>query len=132
MQLLLDHERLEVYQVARELSREIYSITRDTRRRPGTGNILDQVFRATASIPLNIAEGASETSLGRKAYFYRIARASSTELSAGLDHMADMRLIVQTDTGEAKTKIVRVVSMLYKLTSSVSTPESYPPLNRIR
>ena len=125
----LDHERLEVYQVARELSREIRLITKDIRPQ-GNLNILDQVQRAAASILLNIAEGSSERSLGRKAFFYRIARASTTELAAALDYMTDMNMIRASDTIEAKSKIVRVVSMLYKLTSSVQTPDSYPPLRR--
>ena len=125
---VLDHERLEAYQVARKLSREIYQVTCKVPKRSGRASLLDQVFRATSSVPMNIAEGSSELTVGRKAYFYRIARSSSTELAAGLDHMVDMRLILEPDTIAAKEHIVRVVSMLYKLTASITTPESYPPL----
>jgi four helix bundle protein len=53
MQIALDHERLEVYQLARELSREIARIRKKFRgfRR----DLVDQILRATASVPLNIA-----------------------------------------------------------------------------
>jgi four helix bundle protein len=94
------------------------------------------VFRCTASIPLNIAEGSGETSAGRKAYFYRISRGSATELAAGLDHMVDMGMLGEDEIGQAKELIVRIVSMLFQLTRSVHTPDSFPPLpsrgNKIR
>ncbi|MGH7127909.1 MAG: hypothetical protein ACREIV_05035 [Planctomycetaceae bacterium] len=51
--MLLDYERLEVYQVTRELSREIRRVRH--RIRPGRGDLVDQVLRATASVALNIA-----------------------------------------------------------------------------
>ncbi|MGQ0814443.1 MAG: four helix bundle protein [Gemmatimonadota bacterium] len=113
---LLDHERLEVYQVARELSREVYRLIKKARNRCDRLDLIDQINRSLASIPLNIAEGSGETSVGRKAYFYRIARGSATELSAALDHMVDMEMLEENDTQSAKTLIVRVVSMLFKLT----------------
>src|SRR5688572_32062463 len=125
---VLDHERLDVCRVARELSRELHRITRNVRPRHDRGDILSQVYRSTASIPLNIAEGSGETSAGRKAYFYRISRASATELSAALDHMIDMGMLSENDSIAAKALIVRVVSMLFQLTRSVNSPDSFPPL----
>ena len=127
---VLDHEKLDVYKVARELSREVYRLTRKVRPRHDRGDLLNQVFRCTASIPLNIAEGSGETSAGRKAYFYRISRGSATELAAGLDHMVDMGMLSEDDTAKAKELIVRIVSMLFQLTRSVNTPDSFPPLPR--
>jgi four helix bundle protein len=126
----LDHERLEVYQVARELSREINRVIKRARYKRERRDLVDQVLRATASVPLNICEGTGERSEGRKAYFYRIARASATELAGALDHMVDMDMLSESDLAAAKPLIVRVVSMLFKLTNSVTTPESYPPLPR--
>ena len=118
----LDHERLEVYHVARELSCEVRRIVDGVPKYARRSDLLDQVLRAASSIPMNIAEGSSETLPRRKAYFYRIARTSATELAAGLDHMVDMRLIIEPKAEPAKKLIVRIVSMLYKLTSSVKMP----------
>jgi four helix bundle protein len=126
----LDHERLEVYQVARELSREINRVTKKVRYKRERRDLVDQVLRATASVPLNICEGTGERSQGRKAYFYRVARASATELAGALDHMVDMDMLAESDPDAARPLIVRVVSMLFKLTNSVTTPESYPPLSK--
>jgi four helix bundle protein len=125
---ILDHERLDVYKLARELTREVHRLMKKSRFRREDAPIVDQVNRSTASIPLNIAEGSGEGSPGRKAYFYRIARGSATELSAALDHMVDKDMLNEEDTATAKGLIVRIVSMLFKLTRSVNTPDSFPPL----
>src|SRR5687768_14545921 len=92
---VLDHERLEVYQVARELSREIARLRK--RIRGGRPDLVDQLLRATASVPLNIAEGNGERSPGRRAYFFRISRGSATEMAAALDHLVDMGLLQEQD-----------------------------------
>jgi hypothetical protein len=63
---VLDHEKLDVYRVARELSREVCRLTKKARRKRECRDMIDQVNRATASIPLNLAEGSGETSDGRK------------------------------------------------------------------
>jgi len=128
----LDHERLEVYQVARQLSRETNRLLNKARRKRERGDLRNQVFRCVASIPLNVAEGAGEQALARKAYFYRIASGSATELSAALDHMVDVGMLDEGDTAAAKLLIVRIVSMLFKLTKSATTPDSFPPLPKPR
>ena len=125
-ELVLDHERLEVYQVARELSREIARLRK--RIRGGRPDLVDQLLRATASVPFNIAEGNGERSPGRRAYFFRIARASATEIAAVLDHLVDMDLLKDDEIAHAKGLIVRIVSMLTKMTEPTTTPDSYPPL----
>ena len=85
---------------------------------------------AAASTPLNLAEGTGEGSPARRAYFYRIARSSATEVAAALDHTVDVGLLDQDATHPAKELTVRIVAMLYRLTNSITTPESYPPLPR--
>jgi four helix bundle protein len=126
----LDHERLEVFQVARELSCEVCRIRKKVRVR--RLDLVDQLLRATASIPLNIAEGSGERMAGRRAYFYRVARSSATEVASALDHMVDMGLLEAEDTNVAKHLVVRVVSMLVRMTDRITTPDSLPPLKRRR
>ena len=128
MRTALDHEKLDVYLVARQLCRESNRLITKARKKHQRRDIVDQVHRAESSIPLNIAEGSGEESVGRKAYFYRIARASATELSAAYDYMVDVDMLDENDTRHAKELIVRIVSMLFKLTHSVKTPDSFPPL----
>ncbi len=51
----LDHHRLEVYQLARQLRREVLRLTAGLPR--GHSDLVDQLNRAVLSIKLNIAEG---------------------------------------------------------------------------
>ena len=69
---------------------------------------------------------------GRRAYFYRVARSSATEGASALDHMVDMGLLEAEDTNVAKHLVVRIVSMLVRMTDRTTTPESIPPLPRPR
>ena len=127
--VVLDHERLEVYSAARELSREICRVRRKIGR--GRPDMVDQLLRTTGSVPLNIAEGSGERLPGRRAYFYRIARSGATEVGAALDHLVDMDLLQPEDTTTAKRLLVRIVSMLVRLTDrTADAPDSYPPLPR--
>ena len=75
--ILLDHEKLTVYQVSIEfviLSDEV--VDHLPRGRAYLG---DQLQRAALSISLNIAEGAGEYAIDEKARFYRMAKRSATE-----------------------------------------------------
>jgi four helix bundle protein len=127
---VLDHEKLEVYQRARELSREICQVRKKIKA--GRADVVDQLLRATSSIPLNTAEGNGEASLARRAYFFRIARGSTTEVAATLDHMVDMELLDEADIAAAKQLAARIAAMLTKLIGSVTTADSYPPLPKPR
>ena len=109
----LDHERLDVYQAARELSRQVARVGRKVgARRP---ELLDQLLRATTSIALNIAEATGEQSSRRRAYFFRVARSSAAEAASALDHMVDIGLLAEEDVQPSKALIVRIVSMLVRL-----------------
>jgi four helix bundle protein len=84
---MLDHERLDVYQLARQFVREASSLLRHLPA--GRADLADQLRRASLSLPLNIAEGAGEFAPREKARFYRIAKRSATECGALLDHFVD-------------------------------------------
>ena len=78
-----NHESLTVYGTSLDVVVALDRIATDIRpRRP---DLCDQLRRASASIPLNIAEGAEEFSPAEKARFYRMARRSAAECMASLD-----------------------------------------------
>ena len=110
---LLDHERLEVYQLSREHAREAQRLLKLVGR--GRSDLADQYRRASLSIPLNIAEGAGEYAPAEKARFYRMARRSATECAAVIDHMADLELLPDHETRAAKALLRRIVSALVRL-----------------
>jgi four helix bundle protein len=113
MEYFLDHERLEVYALAREHAREAHRLLQALPH--GRADIADQYRRASLSIPLNIAEGGGEYAPAEKARFYRIAKRSATECAAVLDHMVDVGMLTEQQTREAKTLLRRIVSALVKL-----------------
>ncbi len=108
-----DHEQLDVYQVSIEfavLARGV--VDRFPRERR---DLFDQFSRASASISLNIAEGAGEYSKKEKARFYRIARRSATECAAILDICRRFGLVEESKFGQGRELLLRIVSMLTKL-----------------
>src|SRR5688572_13381032 len=69
---LLDHEKMEVYQVAREFYARAHGIV--GRKLPR--DLRDQFERAATSILFNIGEGAGKTARADKQRSYEIARGS--------------------------------------------------------
>jgi four helix bundle protein len=131
----LDHERLDVYQLARQLARESSDLL--GRLPGGRADMTDQFRRAALSLPLNLAEGAGEFAPKEKARFYRIAKRSATECSAVLDHMVDLNLLTPADVRHAKTLIRRIVGAMVKLILSTEKQPPPPPtpplpLKRVR
>jgi four helix bundle protein len=112
----LDHERLEVYQLARELRRGLVALTAGVRR--GNGEVLDQLNRAALSVKLNIAEGSGEFSPKEKVRFYRIARRSACECAALMDDLEDLDLVGPGETKPCRVLVFRIVSALIRLIQS--------------
>lgn len=130
--VFLDHERLDVYQLARAHAREAHRIL--NMLAGGRADVADQYRRAAGSIPYNIAEGGGEFAPKEKARFYRIAKRSATECAAILDHMVDADLLPEPETRAAKTLLRRNVGALIKLilsTERISTAARVPDRKRV-
>jgi four helix bundle protein len=131
----LDHERLDVYQLARELARVGNTVVQQVP--PGRADLIDQFRRTTLSVPLNIAEGGGEYAPKEKARFYRIAKRSATECAAVLDHMVDLNLLHEAEVHGTKTLLRRIISALVKLILSTEKltqprPSAAPDRDRKR
>jgi four helix bundle protein len=111
---VFDHERLEVYGVAREF----LEIATQLLHRKMSRDMRDQFDRATVSILSNIAEGAGKTARPDKQRFYEIARGSAMEAAAHLDIMKIRRIITDDDYKQARTPLLRVAAMLSRLCAS--------------
>jgi four helix bundle protein len=116
---MLDHQRLDVYRLSRELRREVLSLTAGLPR--GHGEIVDQLGRAVLSIKLNIAEGSGEFAAKEKSRFYRMARRSAAEASAALDDPEDLGVMTPAQTAPSHKLTVRIVSSLIRLIQSTET-----------
>jgi four helix bundle protein len=131
----LDHEQLDVYQLARELARVGNTVVQQVPS--GRADLIDQFRRTTLSNPLNIAEGGGEYAPREKARFYRIAKRSATECAAVLDHMVDLDLLHEAEVHVTKTLLRRIISALVKLILSTEKltqprPSSAPARDRKR
>jgi len=110
-----DHEKLEVYQTAMEFVVLVNDIVRQLPT--GRGYLVDQLQRAGTSISLNIAEGAGEFSKSEKVRFYRMAKRSATECAAILDICNRLDLVESSCFQAGRDLLLRIVSMLTKLTN---------------
>lgn len=109
----ISYKNLDVYKAATEyLALSIKLVTEIPR---GNGALVDQLRRASLSIPLNIAEGSGKNSRADGARFFAIARGSAMECSAILDAISIMDFATKEDIEKADHKLTRIVAMLTKL-----------------
>ena len=78
-------------------------------------DIKRQLRRAVLSINLNIAEGTGRRDDDQR-QFYRIARGSALESAAVLDAMQALGLATSDQIAPVEALLVRIVSMLTKMT----------------
>ncbi|HEY6559123.1 MAG TPA: four helix bundle protein [Polyangiaceae bacterium] len=112
----LDHERLDVYDLALEFLVLANGIIEGLPR--GRSHLADQFTRASLCIVLNLAEGAGKHSKLDKRRYYVTARGSATESAALLDVCVRLKLLDEGGHRTAKSMLVRIVSMLIKLAQS--------------
>lgn len=111
--VMLDHERLDVYQAAIQFLALSDDLVGALPR--GRSYLADQLRRAALSVPLNIAEGTGKTSAPDRARYYAVSRGSAMECGALLDAMRALQLTQTERHDHAKALLVRVVSMLTRM-----------------
>jgi four helix bundle protein len=122
MEIYFDHEKLRVYQE----SIEFVSWTQDVLDGvPKRIAVVDQLDRASTSIPLNIAEGNGKFTAPDRCRFWDTARGSALEAAACLDVMVAKRLVQKSDITQGKETLQRIVSMLIGLIKSISADRVY-------
>jgi len=100
-----DHEGLEVYRLALEVSHWLY-VAEFPR---GASWIRDQAQRSVGSVVLNIAEGRARPNDGARRNHYRIALGSAAEACAALD------IVPIPNATSNQTKLRRIGAMLARL-----------------
>src|SRR3954471_13338990 len=111
--MMLDHEQLDVYQVALDFLVFANDVIEGLPR--GRSHLADQFTRASTSIVLNLAEGAGKHSKPDKRRYYLTARGSATESAALLDVCSRLKLLDEAEHTAGKGMLVRLVSMVIKL-----------------
>jgi four helix bundle protein len=108
--MLLDHERLDCFQVALEFAATVPTLTQTSR-----AALRDQLERAAASICLNLAEGCGRRSRPDRLHFFAIAQGSAMECAAAIDILRVTGLVTFADATRARHRLVRIVQMLIGL-----------------
>ena len=113
---MFDHEKLDVYRVsmtfvawAYRLCKGLKGVDRHAR---------DQLLRSSKSIPLNIAEGNGKPPSADRKRFFRIALGSAFECAATIDVLMACEAIDAKTGNDGKRLLVRIVSMLVKMSSA--------------
>ena len=113
VQPLLSHEKLDVYQKSIQFLAMSAKLMASIPR--GNAELLDQLKRASISIPLNIAEASGRTGSLDNARHFAIARGSALESGAIMDACNALGLLDEKSYLDAKRLIVSIVSMLSRL-----------------
>ena len=112
-----DHEKLNVYH---ESLRFVACATSLLEQIPKSHSVYNQLYRASTSIPLNIAEGNGKFTVPDRCRFFDIARGSALECAACLDVAVVKGVIPQDNVQQGKESLVKIVSMLIGLIKATS------------
>jgi four helix bundle protein len=121
-----DHEKLEVYATAIEFVAWVGELL-DGPLANCRKSAVNQLERASTSVPLNIAEGNGKRGVKDRCRFLDISRGSALESSAGLDVLVARRALVIDQVEPGKVLLIRVVQMLSKWTASLLALDGEPP-----
>ena len=114
MFLKLNHQKLDVYISSKTFVLECYRLTRSLPPDEKFG-MISQIRRASLSVHLNIAEGASRKSEAERKRYYEIARGSIIEIDAALDLAFDLGYIQEqtiNNLGEYMVKTFKILTGL--------------------
>lgn len=107
-----DHEKLDVYREAIAFCAWLSTLLDGTVR---VGEVRDQLDRAAASVPLNIAEGNGKYAPKDRCRFFDIAHGSALECAAALDVLVARKRATTDQVRPGKESLQRIVRMLIGL-----------------
>ena len=110
-------EKLDVWQNARLLNKNIYLITQLFPKNEIYG-LTNQLQRASISISSNIAEGSGRQSYKDQAHFTQIAYSSTMEVLNQLIIASDLNYISSEQLSELRNQISHIANQLNKLYKS--------------
>ena len=110
---MLSYEKLDVYQCAIKFLALAHQICGSLPK--GHEGLVDQIRRASLSIPLNIGEGAGKRTKPDCRKYFDTARGSAMECAAAVDVCCTLEVIGADQAVQAKELLHRIVAMLTKL-----------------
>jgi four helix bundle protein len=111
--MAFSHEKLDVYKVAIQYTKWAFAVGKNMAG--AHRHSRDQLFRASQSIPLNIAEGNGKATEADRRHFFEIARGSTLECAAIQDVMEVCGAIKSEENRVGKDLLDRIAAMLTKI-----------------
>lgn len=111
-------EKLNVWQQARLLTKEVYTVTSSFPSEEKFG-LVSQMRRAAISVSSNIAEGSSRKSDKDQAHFYTTAYSSVVELLNQLILSFDLGFLQEEKYIEVRASIELITNQLNNLRKSI-------------
>jgi four helix bundle protein len=111
--MAFSHEKLDVYKIAIEYTKWAFAVGKNMSG--AHRHARDQLFRASQSIPLNIAEGNGKATEADRRHFFEIARGSTLECAAIQDVLEVCGAIRLEENRAGKDLLDRIAAMLTKI-----------------
>ncbi|HCC21792.1 TPA: four helix bundle protein [Candidatus Uhrbacteria bacterium] len=112
---MFDFEKLVAYQKAKEVNQKIQKILIDKKI---NAFLRDQLYRASVSMVINIAEGTGKLSKQDRKNFYVISRGSVFECASLLELICDENIITNKELVNLKSNLEEVSRLLLGLINS--------------
>ncbi|MDG4950466.1 four helix bundle protein [Weeksellaceae bacterium KMM 9724] len=111
---MFNFEKLEVWKLSKELCKVIFNFTKDF---PNNEKyvLIDQMRRASLSVPSNIAEGSSRMTVKDKQHFYTMAYSSLMELVNHSIISNELNYIDDEQLNFIKSESLIIAKMISKL-----------------
>jgi four helix bundle protein len=116
---VFDFQKLEVYKKAKHFHCECKALFSS---RSLDRFVIDQLGRASFSIPLNIAEGSGKFSKPDRRSYFTTARASTFECVAVLDILCDQGKISCEELSDFMKKADELSRILYAMIKNLEKP----------
>ena len=122
--MMQDYHKLAIWQRSHQLTIKIYGITQTQFPREELFGQTNQIRRAVASIPTNIAEGCGRNSRAELAQFLNIAAGSASEVEYEILLAKDTGYITIEQYESLSKEITEIRSMIKKYMSQLRMPSA--------
>ena len=112
-----NYRKLNAYQYAKELTCFVYTFIKDFPIEERYA-LSDQIRRAAVSIPSNIAEGASRSSIKEQIHYIEIAFGSLNELMCQFEIAHELKYLTDEQLDKIETQVKIVAQLLSGLKKS--------------
>jgi len=116
--LALSDKKLDVYQIAVNLLKKVYQLTKYLPKEEQF-LLISQLRRAAISVCSNIAEGAARRSKSEKLRFYEISRSSVVEIDTQFEISLILEYLTRAQLHELEQQVESVFRILSKLISNL-------------